>query len=336
MSIVAKVYRGDYEDLTHHGRIVVADAQGRILYHYGDAQKITFARSSAKPMQAIAVCESGALEAYDITQRELAVICSSHNGEPFHVQAVRDILEKAGLDESYLHCGAAYPISESVKNEMLRQDVPPDSIHCDCSGKHAGMLLTAKRYGEPLTHYDEPGSPVQERLSAIVADVCGCAQSDLVFAVDGCGVPVHGLPFYRFAQGFARMASPECFGAKRAAAIRRITDAMTTHPDMVAGTDRLCTDLMRAFGDRLFGKSGAASFYGIGIQGRGIGIAVKIEDGCSDFVRPVVAKVLADIGVLTREEAATLTPPSDFEIYNHHRTVVGRIQVDFALVAHKS
>ena len=112
MAVVARTYRGALRDLEHHGRIVVADAAGNVLYHYGDPYAITFARSAAKPMQAIAVCESGALEAYGVTEQELAVMCASHNGEPAQVALVERILGKAGLDSSYLQCGDAYPISE--------------------------------------------------------------------------------------------------------------------------------------------------------------------------------------------------------------------------------
>ena len=107
MAVVARTYRGAIRDLEHHGRIVVADAAGNVLYHYGDPYAITFARSAAKPMQAIAVCESGALEAYGVTEQELAVMCASHNGEPAQVALVERLLGKAGLDSSYLQCGDA-------------------------------------------------------------------------------------------------------------------------------------------------------------------------------------------------------------------------------------
>ena len=239
MAVVARTYRGALRDLEHHGRIVVADAAGNVLYHYGDPYAITFARSAAKPMQAIAVCESGALEAYGVTEQELAVMCASHNGEPAQVALVERILGKAGLDSSYLQCGDAYPISEESKREMLRRGLPPDALHCDCSGKHAGMLLTAKIHGEDLTQYPAPDSPTQQRINEIICHVCGCGMEELFFAVDGCGVPVHALPMVKLAQGYARMSKPELLGERRGAAARRVTRAMTAYPYEVAGTGRL-------------------------------------------------------------------------------------------------
>lgn len=334
MAEMVKTYRGAVEDLIHHGRVAVCDWQGNILYSYGDAERMTFARSSAKPMQAIAVCESGAVERFGVTDREVALMCASHNGEDFHVEAVRGLLAKAGLDDSALLCGDAYPIHPKTRARMVAGDVPPDAVHCDCSGKHSGMLLTALQYGESLENYPAAEHPVQRRIMEILADVCDCREEDFVTAIDGCGVPVHALPLYKFAQGYARMARPECFSDKRAAAIRRISEAMTAHPEMVGGTDRICTDLMGAFGDRLFSKSGAASFYGIGLKGRGIGIAIKLEDGCSEFMPLVVVRVLEDLGVITEDEAREkLGKYLDPDIRNHGGTVVGRKEVCFHLQA---
>lgn len=332
MSVLVKTYRGAIEDLYHHGRVAVSDAEGRLLYSCGDAQRVTFARSSAKPMQAIAVAESGALEKYGITERELALMCASHNGEDFHVEAVRGILKKAGLDESYLQCGCAMPINPQARLEMEKKGLPADAVHCDCSGKHSGMLLTAKVYGEDLQTYPQPEHPVQKRIMAILSDLCQYPEDQIITAIDGCGVPVHAMPLYKLAQGYARMSKPSLFSEKRAAAIARITAAMTAYPEMVAGTDRLCTDLMRAFGDRLFSKSGAASFYGIGIKDKGIGIAIKLEDGCSEFVPLVVLRTLEEIGVITEAEAEEkMHKYLDLNIYNHAGTVVGRKEVCFHL-----
>jgi len=332
MAAVVKTYRGELEDLVHHARVAVCDWEGGLLYSYGDAEKMTFARSSAKPMQAIAVCESGALEAFSVTERELALMCASHNGEDFHVEAVRGILARAGLDESSLLCGEAYPIHPKTRAVMLAEGMQPDAVHCDCSGKHAGMLLTAKQYGESLHDYPKAEHPVQRRIMEIMSDVCDYPEEKIVTAIDGCGVPVHAMPLYKLAQGYARMAKADCFAEKRAAAVRRIAAAMTGYPEMVGGTDRICTDLMGAFGDRLFSKSGAASFYGIGLKGKGVGIAIKIEDGCSEFMPLVVLRVLEDLGIVTGAEAREkLGKYMDLNIYNHGGTVVGRKEVCFHL-----
>lgn len=285
MAVIAYQYRGDLVDQIHRGHIAVTDHTGRILWKLGDPERLTFARSSAKPLQAIPVAESGALEHYGITPQELAVICSSHNGEPFHVKAVESILHKAGLSPDQLCCGSEYPMYVPAEDALKIAGIPRAPIYCDCSGKHAGMLITARHLGESLEGYTALEHPVQQRILSVFAEMCGVETSDVQLAVDGCGVPVHALPLYRLAQGYARMSLPTLFAPTRAATLRRITSAMTAHPEMVAGTDRICTQLMAAFGDRIFCKSGASAFYAVGIKDKGIGIALKMEDGASPSSR---------------------------------------------------
>lgn len=299
MAVIAYQYRGDLVDQIHRGHIAVTDHTGRILWKLGDPERLTFARSSAKPLQAIPVAESGALEHYGITPQELAVICSSHNGEPFHVKAVESILHKAGLSPDQLCCGSEYPMYVPAEDALKIAGIPRAPIYCDCSGKHAGMLITARHLGESLEGYTALEHPVQQRILSVFAEMCGVETSDVQLAVDGCGVPVHALPLYRLAQGYARMSLPTLFAPTRAATLRRITSAMTAHPEMVAGTDRICTQLMAAFGDRIFCKSGASAFYAVGIKDKGIGIALKMEDGASSIVPYAILSVLTQLGVIT-------------------------------------
>ena len=331
MAVIAYQYRGDLVDQIHRGHIAVTDHTGRILWKLGDPERLTFARSSAKPLQAIPVAESGALEHYGITPQELAVICSSHNGEPFHVKAVESILHKAGLSPDQLCCGSEYPMYVPAEDALKIAGIPRAPIYCDCSGKHAGMLITARHLGESLEGYTALEHPVQQRILSVFAEMCGVETSDVQLAVDGCGVPVHALPLYRLAQGYARMSLPTLFDPTRAAALRRITSAMTAHPEMVAGTDRICTQLMAAFGDRIFCKSGASAFYAVGIKDKGIGIALKMEDGASSIVPYAILSVLTQLGVITPEEACSLPRYHDKNLYNNHHAVVGRTELAFQL-----
>lgn len=332
MSIVAKTYRGNIVDLTHIGHIAVVDTKGNILYHYGDPKRITFARSSAKPMQAIPVLDSGAVDKYSITDKEMAIFCASHSGEDFHLKAVESILKKAGLNNKYLQCGSHYPFAKYVTEEMKRKDLKPESIHCNCSGKHSGMLITAKYYNEDLNNYYKPDHPVQKRILKTISEVCDYPQDKIILGTDGCGVPVHALHLYKFAQGFAKLSKPQVFDKDREDIVRKITNAMTTYPEMVGGTDRICTDLMKRFGDRLFAKAGAAAYYAIGLKDRGIGITFKIEDGNSTILPGVILETLLQLDVIKKEELKPLEKYYIQKSINHKKELVGETKFDFKLI----
>lgn len=332
MSIVAKTYRGNMVDLTHIGHIAVVDYTGKILYYYGNPKRMTFARSSAKPIQAIPVLESGATKEYSITDKETAIFCASHSGENFHVDAVRSILEKADLNEDYLKCGSHYPKATYAAEELKNKGLEPQNIHCNCSGKHSGMLITAKYYGEDLSSYYTPKHPVQKRIMKTISEICEYDEDKIVTAIDGCGVPVHAMPLYKFAHGFAKLSKPEVFNSNRAKVVERITSAMTEYPEMVGGTDRICTDLMKVCGDRLFAKSGAAAYYAVGLKNKGIGITFKIESGDFKILPAVVLETLRQLGVITNEDLAKLEKYYVLKIRNHKKEVVGETKVEFNLV----
>ena len=213
----------------------------------------------------LGILESGAVDAYGLTEEELAVICSSHSGESFHVNAIRSILSKAGLGEEYLQCGVHAPLNEQAAKALEQSGQAPGQIHNNCSGKHTGMLITAKHLGESLEDYYQPYHKVQRRIIEMIAYICQYDREKIVIGVDGCGVPVHALPLYHAAWGAARMACPETLG-DRGSHAARIVSAMMAHPEMVSGTGRFDAILMEEFQGNLFSKAGADGYEIVGIK----------------------------------------------------------------------
>ncbi|MBE6994854.1 MAG: asparaginase [Ruminococcaceae bacterium] len=331
MEILAYSYRGELRDLIYTGNIAVVDYQGKLLYSYGDPYKVAFARSSAKPMQAMVAVESGAVDAYGLTEEELALLCASHGGEEFHVRTVRAVLKKAGLDESYLQCGVHYPLYKPDADKMMKEGVEPTEVYCNCSGKHSGMLITCRYKGESLDDYYVRSHPHQKRITQMIGDICCYDPEKIVLGTDGCGVPVHALPLYNFAWGMARMANGDVLGEQRGPMAKRITKAMTAYPKMVSGTGRIDAAIMETFGGNVFAKSGADGYYIVGIKDKGIGIAVKIDDGNGAVRDMVVCEVLRQLGYINEQNEAVFAPWSKKEVYNHKKELVGHTVTDFTL-----
>lgn len=332
MALIAKEYRGSLADLYHYGHIVVVDTEGNVLWQLGDANRITYARSSAKLFQAIPVIESGAADAYGITDKELAFMCASHRGEEFHTDAVLSILKKAGLNKDYLQCGTHYPYAPYMEDKLRAEGSQPTTLHNNCSGKHSGILITAKMRGESLDDYYALNHPLQKKITEVIAHMCDYSADEIEIGVDGCGMPVHALPIYKFAQGLARMSKPDVLEGSLAKIVSRIVNAVTTHPEMVDGTDGFTTGLMQVFGDRLFSKSGANAFYAIGIKDKGIGIAMKMDGGRSDIVPLAMLETLVQIGVITREESELLPNHKPVSIIrNHKKEEIGKAICEFVL-----
>lgn len=323
--------RGSYEDLCYTGHILVVDSDGEIRYSIGDPDKFVFARSSAKLFQAMAVLESGAADYYGITRKEISLICSSHSGEAYHVEAVRGILKKAGLDESYLQCGTHYPMYRPLADEMRRQGIEPIPVQEMCSGKHVGMLITSKFLGDSLDDYYLPSHPHQQRILHTISEMCDYPAEKIGLGIDGCGVPVHAMPMYHFALGFARMSRPEVFPEKRQRAAERIVEAIQEYPLYVSGTGRPDARINALPRKNVFSKSGADGYYGIGIKDKGLGIAIKLDCGMGEVRDAVVVETLRQLGEIREEELGGFLPETQMKVTNFKKEVVGHTACCFQL-----
>jgi L-asparaginase II len=340
-TVLVEQTRGPLVENFYRGDVAVVDATGRLLYATGDADKVTFWRSSAKPIQAMPVVLSGAAERFGFGSQHLAIFSASHNGEEIHTRTVMEALSKAGLTTDWLQCGTHPPFDRETAEAIEAAGQQPKSVHNNCSGKHSGMLSMAKHMGLPLENYMEPDSELQQLILANVADVTGVPADDIAIGVDGCGVPVFGLPVRNMAYAFARLADPSYMPKGKEEAGRRFRDAMIEHPYLVAGRKRICTELMALPGGRFVAKSGAEGVYCVGVLPSavpaalgatgGIGIAVKIEDGHERARHIAVVEAMRQLGLLTEGDLASLKRYSGMTITNVAGRVVGEMRPAFEL-----
>ena len=299
---LVRVLRGGLTESIHAGHVAVCDGDGTLIAWAGDPDRKVFARSCMKPLQA-AVSLTSIRDA--LPDREVAVIAGSHNGEPIHVGTVRTVLERAGLDADALRNPPGWPLDDET---MAASQHKHKLLH-NCSGKHAGMVLACVRAGWDPATYLRASHPLQRRVTRSVQRATGLA--DLEMGVDGCGVPVHGMPLRSMATLFARLAGPERLGDVAPAA-DRVTEAMLSEPYLVGGRHRVDTDLMKATGD-VVAKSGAEGLECAAILPSGLGIAVKVEDGGGRASAPALISVLEQIDGLSatqmRELAYYASPP---------------------------
>lgn len=276
--------RGSIVESTHLGAMAVVDSQGTLLYSLGDPQTVAFLRSSAKPFQVLPFVERGGVEHFGFTPRELALSCASHETARIHLEAVAALQAKVGIQESDLQCGPHLPGDASMLKEVIRKGIKPTANFNNCSGKHTAMLAHAKMRGLPLDSYLSPEHPVQRDILAGFAEMCGLAARDVELGTDGCSAPNFAVPLKNAAIAMARLCDPHELSDARAAACRRITTAMTAHPEMVSNHGEFDCELMKVGRGRIVTKRGAEGFQIIGIlpgviNPRGIGITFKVMDG---------------------------------------------------------
>ena len=317
--VIAEATRGGIVESRHTGAVAVVDREGKSVIAHGDVEAAVFPRSAIKAFQCLPVIESGAADAYGFTAEEIALCCSSHNGEPDHVRVARAMLVKAGNAEGHYECGAHWPIEIHAQHDVVRAGGEPLAVHNNCSGKHAGMLALARQLGADPTDYVKHGHPVQRAIAATISRMCNCDVDAQPWGIDGCSVPTWALPIRSMALGFARLTDP----ANQAAA--RIISACRAHPFMVAGTKRFDSELMLAL-PRVFVKTGAEGVYCGCIPHAGLGIALKCDDGAGRAAEMAMAAVLAQLDVWTVEERAVLARLSRRDLENWRHIHVGELR----------
>jgi L-asparaginase II len=321
------VFRGGFVESRHRVHAVAVEHHGRIVWSAGEAARATCVRSAIKPFQALPLVEDGGVERFGLTGEEVAITVASHGGEAFHLEAVRRLLGKAGVAEARLACGPHPPMHEPAAHALGRSGEPPSPVHNNCSGKHAGMLALAVLHGWPLDGYHLLSHPVQTRMLATLAQWTGVPHDAIGCAVDGCGLPTFSVPLDAVAGACARLSAAAHAGEEAPA---RVLGAMTAHPEYVAGTDRLCTDLMRAAGGRAWAKVGAEGCYCAGIPARGVGVAVKVEDGGWRAVEPALLAVLRAVDAIDDEMLEALEQYAKPAVRNTRGERVGGITVRLA------
>lgn len=329
--IQVTVSRGDLVESVHLVDAVVVDREGAILASAGDARRVTYWRSSAKPFQALPTVRKAAQASRPLQDAEISVMCGSHAGEPAHVEQVAALLARFGLDESHLRCGAHPPLHDPSAKALWQAGEEPRRIHCNCSGKHAGMLVHAQLIGADLATYLEQHHPVQQAILETVSLFSGVPQQEIVLSIDGCGAPVFGLPLHAMGRAYANLVAPgdEVDAATQQGAAT-VVSSMQQKPFFVAGTGRICTRLMEVLAPRVVAKGGAEGVYCAGLPEKGWGIALKVHDGAGRATGPAIIEILAALGLIGEEAAQNLEEHRRPVVTNHAGVTVGQIEARLA------
>jgi len=318
------VTRGGIVESEHFIRHALAQADGTVVSSVGDIDGPTFMRSSAKPLIVAVVVRSGAADRFGLTDQELAVAAGSHSGEPHHVEAVRRILAKIGLDEDALACGVHPPLHEPSARALAAQGLEPGRIHNNCSGKHAAILALAVYRGVTPRGYLASDHPAQVEILDGCAELLDVPRGSMAIGVDGCGIPVIGVPLRAAAVCYAKFGNTARFGGW-GPAMSRVVRAMVEYPQYVAGTGRFDTDLMNAAAGSIASKGGAEGYHATGVLERALGLAVKVADGSYRAVPPFVVTTLDRHRILDAAALEQLSRHRSPKIKNHAGEVVGEI-----------
>jgi L-asparaginase II len=300
------------------------DGNGRLLHSAGDPYTLTFTRSALKPLQALPFVAGDGVARFGFSPAQVALMCASHSGEPCHVEAVADMLARAGCSAADLQCGTHAPGFYEARGEVPPPP-PYSTLQHNCSGKHSAMLAYCVQCGHDKSDYLAYDHPLQQAIRRAVACFTGVAEARLVAGIDGCSAPNYAVPLASLAGAFARLAGAEV-DADYGTAPRAIANAMIAHPEMVSGERRSDLALMQAGRGDWVTKIGAEGVQAIGVRSRGLGIAIKVADGQKRGLYPAIVAVLDALGLLDATARAALAPWGRRPIRNYRGIETGEVR----------
>lgn len=325
--VLVDVIRGDLIESRHRGSVAVVDSHGQVALAIGDVLSPVFPRSGIKPIQALALVETGAAKAFSLGNAQIALACSSHNGAVTHVDIVRTWLGKIGCTESDLVCGPSLPWTDEDKQALYASGEPATTAHDNCSGKHTGFLTVCKHLGFPLEGYTRLDHPIQQRLLGVLEQMTGMDLFDAPKGIDGCGIPTIGVPLGNIALAMARLGDPHDQPEERQAACRRIRSAMANEPYLVAGKGRFCTRVIGALGQAALVKTGAEGVYCATLTDRKLGVALKIDDGSRRAAEAVMIRILQNLDLITERARGQLLDLLEPGILSRAGRMVGMVRI---------
>lgn len=337
---LVEVTRGPIVESTHYGSLVVSDAAGKLVASVGDPDAVVFLRSSSKPFQVLSLVEHGGMERFNLTERELAVMCASHSGTDEHVRVISGIQQKLGVTPDDLMCGMHLPTDSQTARRMLINNETNTPLRHNCSGKHTGMLAQSLLFGYPTADYINPAHPLQQHILRTFSEMTGTPIEQILLGTDGCSAPVFAIPLRAAALAFARLADPSLLPEPRRSALQRIFRAMTANPDMVAGPGTFDTMLMTTARGQVLTKGGAEGYQAAavlqGAYGEGspaYGITLKMADGdpSSRARSTAMVEVLRQLGGLSSSHLAELPDWYTRPVHNWRHIEVGEIRACFSL-----
>lgn len=326
--VIAKEYRGSQVENIHQGVIAIMNDKKELIYTKGDPEQSIYYRSAMKPIQAIPVFQTSVIEKYNLTHQEAALFTASQRGEHYHQEALENLLKKLQLEEEELVCGASYPLNEIPKETYIWNHGSKRRLLHNCAGKHLGMLAYAREKGYHMSGYETPDHPIQKEIKHHVAELSETPEEHIMQGIDGCGLPIYGVPLKNMALSYLKFVVPEWIQDEgKREAVKQIGKVMNASPEIVASHDFICSVLLKD--PNIIAKGGAQGVYCLALRREKISIALKVLSGTELLWPALVAKLLEKIDYDNKDTIRRLREISDGSILNDSGKVVG--YTDFVL-----
>ena len=319
------ITRGKTLESLHEIKCFVSSLDGKKIFSTNNEKDVIYQRSSIKIFQGIPFSTSNAIKLYNLNKKQIALSCSSHCGENFHIRELKNWLKKVNLKISDLKCGIHNPIHQQSSNKLYLSGRQPDQIYNNCAGKHLAMLTSCIVNNFPIKNYVDFDHPHQINIRKVFSKFTENIISKKNYGIDGCSAPQYAFTIEKLGKALSNLLNSYNGNFEYTENIRTIINAILANPKFIGGSNNLDSNLMEISNRNIFCKGGAEGvFLFVHLKKEVFGI-LKVKDGNERALSSAMYTLLKKFKILTREELSQFNSWNTTNMYNHAKTKVGNI-----------
>ena len=318
--------RGNLIESSHRIKALVSNLNGKILVNTGNENDLIFPRSSIKIFQALPFVESNAINKYKLNSKIIALSCSSHRGENYHIRELENWIKKIGVKKNILKCGIHYPLNIKASEKLIRSKNKASELHNNCAGKHLAMITSClvKKYN--TSNYLSFHHPHQVKIREVFEKFTNKKISKKNFGIDGCSAPQYCFKIKEINKMLINLIKSYNNNFYYSNQVKNIINSVIKNPKFIGGSDSLDSKIMEIANSRIFCKGGAEGvFLFIDIK-KGIAGVVKVEDGNERAIPSFIYKLFKKIKIMNEDQLSKLRKAYNFDLVNHAKIKVGSIE----------
>ena len=323
--LTTSITRGKTLESLHEIKCYIGSLNGKTIFSTNNEKDVIFPRSSIKIFQGIPFSASNAIKLYNLNKKQIALSCSSHCGENFHIRELKNWLKKVNLKISDLKCGIHNPIHQQSSNKLYLSGRQPNQIYNNCAGKHLAMLTSCIVNNFPIKNYVDFDHPHQKNIRKVFSKFTEHIISKKHYGIDGCSAPQYAFTIKNLGKALSNLLNSYNGNFEYSENIQTMINAILDNPKFIGGSNNLDSNLIKISNRNIFCKGGAEGvFLFVHLKKEIFGI-LKVKDGNERALSSTMYALLKKFKILTKEELNQFNSWNTTNMYNHAKIKIGSI-----------
>ena len=324
--LTTSIIRGKTLESLHEVKCFVGSINGEKIFSTNNEKDLIYPRSSIKIFQGIPFYYSNAVEIFNLNKKQIALSCSSHCGEEFHIKELKEWLRKTKLKISDLKCGIHNSLHKKSSEKLLLSGNKPDQIYNNCSGKHLAMLTSCLANNFPINNYFDFSHPHQQNIRDVFKIFTGEKIPRKNYGVDGCSAPQYAFTINKLSKALGNLIQSYYGNFEYANNVKYIINAILSNPKYIGGSNNLDSNLIKISNRKIFCKGGAEGVFLFAHLEKGIFGILKVKDGNERALPSAVYNLFKKLKILNKSELDKFNTWNETNLYNHAKVKVGDIK----------